>query len=376
MAGGAKLPEQDWEWITAPGLEDPGSGWSVPVLAEGLLRRAVREGASDLHGEPGAHDVSIRLRCSGELTELKRVSRDIWPSLVQRLKLLAGLDIADQRRPQDGGWSLNVDHRSIDIRLSTMPTLHGEAVVARLLERDRALLSLDQLGFSPHVLRALRRVLAQPWGLTVFTGPTGSGKTTSLYALLHELTGENLSLLTLEDPIEYRLDGLRQTAINEAAGLSFAVGLRALLRQDPDVILIGEIRDGETARLALRAALSGKRVLTTLHAGDTLGVMPRLLELGLERSLLAGALCGVVSQRLVRKRGGQERVAVGEVLEIDESLRDLILAGAPRAAWRQALARMGFVHLAEDAQMRLTAGELDPDSLARVLDVTPQEAAA
>ncbi len=270
-------------------------------LAASLLKQALARRASDMHLDPGAEILRVRIRVDGILEELCCLPLVQHSTLVTQLKVASGMDIAEKRVPQDSRLSFNYDGQAVDVRLATLPTISGEKLALRFLVRDAALLSLDNLSFSKHNLACWRKLMQQPNGLVLLTGPTGSGKTTTLYAALGELDARSLNIVTLEDPVEYQLPGINQIAVNRKAGLDFATGLRALVRQDPDVIMLGEIRDEETAAMAVHAALTGHLVLSTLHTNDALGAVYRLLDMGIADYLLAAALRGVLAQRLVRR---------------------------------------------------------------------------
>jgi type IV pilus assembly protein PilB len=276
------------------GREDP-----IIRLVDAILEQAVIQGASDIHWEPQEDDFVIRFRIDGRLGLKCRLSPDIARSILSRLKVMAGLDIAERRLPQDGRILLEVRNRRIDLRLSTLPTVHGEKIVVRILDPETAKRSLDMLGMSTQVEAGVRNLMKKPHGLILITGPTGSGKTTTLYALMRELRAEIYNLVSIEDPVEYRLAGVNQIQVH-SHGLSFAKGLRSILRQDPDIIMIGEIRDQETARMAVTAALTGHLVVSTLHTNTAALALTRLLDMGIEPYLLAAAVIGILSQRLVR----------------------------------------------------------------------------
>ena len=266
-----------------------------------VLEQAVRAGASDIHFEPFEHECRVRCRIDGALREWPPPPASLALPVTSRLKVLANLDIAERRVPQDGRIQLGVGGRSVDLRVSTLPTQFGESVVLRVLDNERsASIGLDSLGLAPSVLEELRRVIRRPSGIVIVTGPTGSGKTTTLYACLREINEAGAKLLTIEDPVEYELEGVMQVAVNSAAGLTFAAALRSFLRQDPDVVMVGEIRDLETAHVAIQAALTGHLVLTTLHTNDAAGAVTRLTDLGVEPYLVAASLEAVLAQRLVR----------------------------------------------------------------------------
>lgn len=273
----------------------------VVRLINALLLEAIRERASDIHIETEEKRLVVRLRVDGILRLVLEPKRALAPLLVSRIKVMARLDIAEKRQPQDGRVSLRVGPHEIDVRVSTIPSQFGERVVLRLLDRDQARLGLDRLGMSARDAEVFARLLARPSGMVLVTGPTGSGKTTTLYAALDRLNDRTRNIMTVEDPIEYSLDGIGQVQVNPQAELGFARGLRAILRQDPDVIMVGEIRDRDTAQIAAEAAMTGHLVLSTLHTTTAIGAVSRLIDLGVERFLLAPMLVGLVAQRLVRR---------------------------------------------------------------------------
>ncbi|MBF8721634.1 GspE/PulE family protein [Pseudomonas guariconensis] len=270
-------------------------------LINGLFGQALRQRASDIHIETFEQTLVVRLRIDGHLREVLRPPRALSAMLVSRIKVMARLDIAEKRQPQDGRITLRAAGREVDVRVSTLPGIHGERVVMRVLDKQTSLLALDNLGMTEAVLHGLRSCLARPNGIVLSTGPTGSGKTTTLYACLNSLNDGSRNILTVEDPVEYAIAGIGQTAINPRAGLTFASGLRAILRQDPDVIMLGEIRDRETAQIAVQASLTGHLVLSTLHTNSAVGAVTRLRDMGVEPFLIASSLRGVLAQRLVRR---------------------------------------------------------------------------
>ncbi|EKT4467440.1 Flp pilus assembly complex ATPase component TadA [Pseudomonas putida] len=270
-------------------------------LINGLFAQALRQRASDIHIETFEQSLVVRLRIDGHLREVLRPPRALSAMLVSRIKVMARLDIAEKRQPQDGRITLRAAGREVDVRVSTLPGIHGERVVMRVLDKQASLLALDNLGMTEAVLHGLRGCLARPNGIVLSTGPTGSGKTTTLYACLNSLNDGSRNILTVEDPVEYAIAGIGQTAINPRAGLTFASGLRAILRQDPDVIMLGEIRDRETAQIAVQASLTGHLVLSTLHTNSAVGAVTRLRDMGVEPFLIASSLRGVLAQRLVRR---------------------------------------------------------------------------
>jgi general secretion pathway protein E len=269
-------------------------------LINALLAEAIRENASDVHIETFEKDLIVRFRVDGVMREVVKPKRELAPLLVSRIKVMARLDIAEKRIPQDGRISLRIGGREVDVRVSTMPASNGERVVLRLLEKQAGRLRLESLGMSPENLTLLRDIVHRPHGIFLVTGPTGSGKTTTLYASLAELSTQTINILTVEDPIEYNLPGIGQTQVNTKADMTFARGLRAILRQDPDVVMVGEIRDIETAEVAVQASLTGHLVMSTLHTNTAVGAMTRLIDMGVEPFLLSSSLVGMLSQRLVR----------------------------------------------------------------------------
>lgn len=369
-------------------------------LAWSLVEQAVAACASDLHLEPMRDAVRVRIRVDGLLRELVRLPLVAHSTLVTQLKVAANMDIAEKRVPQDGRIALELDGRSVDLRLSTLPTTLGEKIAIRLLAQQE-LLQLEELGFTQANLACYRRLFTQPNGLILLTGPTGSGKTSTLYATLAELDEATRNIITLEDPVEYSLPGINQVAVNRRSGMTFAKGLRAIVRQDPDVIMLGEIRDEETAGIAVQAALTGHLVLSTLHTNSAAGAVYRLLDMGIAPYLLAAALRGVVAQRLVRRlcpacrrqrtataaehgflgaatvweqqgceqcqaAGYRGRVAVQEVLPLTTSLQQLVLQRAPVEELEQAARAEGLRSLAEDAAAKALDGLTTVQELWRV----------
>lgn len=269
--------------------------------ADNIIAQAVQSGASDIHLEPMENGGRVRLRTDGVLHEEAELAKPVMQGVVSRIKVLAGMDIAEKRLPQDGSIRLELDGRSVDLRISTLPTILGEKAVIRILDRERFNLKLDELNFTTANLKLYRSLYSFGSGVVLLTGPTGSGKTTTLYATLSELNNSGRNIVTIEDPVEYRIAGISQVAVNEKAGLTFASGLRSILRQDPDIMMIGEIRDINTAQTAIHAALTGHLVFSTLHTNSAAGAVVRLVDMGIEPFLVASALRGVVAQRLVRR---------------------------------------------------------------------------
>ncbi|HTL29113.1 MAG TPA: ATPase, T2SS/T4P/T4SS family [Tepidisphaeraceae bacterium] len=282
-------------------LEQAAGDSPVIKLVNYCIYNAVKEGASDIHIEPSESSLRIRYRIDGRLTEKLRPPSLMQAAVASRIKIMAGLDISERRLPQDGGIHVMMDKRPIDLRVSTMPGKHGEKVVIRIIDNDKASVNLERLGFNYETLKQWRKLISMPNGIVLVTGPTGSGKSTTLYAVLQELNADDVNICTIEDPVEYNLQGVNQFQVNEKAGFTFASALRSLLRQDPDIVMVGEVRDGETAKLATQAALTGHLVLSTLHTNDAPGAITRLFNLGIEPYLVGATVTGVLAQRLVRK---------------------------------------------------------------------------
>jgi type IV pilus assembly protein PilB len=286
------------EMDTAPDIED-----DAPVIrmVNSILQQAVQVTASDIHIEPLEHDVRVRFRIDGELVEVFTLPKKSFAAIVSRIKIMGNLDISEKRIPQDGRTRMIIEGREIDFRISSLPSIHGEKMVLRILDRTHALMSLQDLGFSTVNLEKIAALIRRPHGMIVVTGPTGSGKTTTLYSILTEINVAESNIVTLEDPVEYSLVGINQVQINNKAGLTFPAGLRSILRQDPDIIMVGEMRDTETAELGVRAALTGHLFFSTLHTNSASGTIARMVNMGVENYLLSSSLIGVVSQRLIRR---------------------------------------------------------------------------
>jgi type IV pilus assembly protein PilB len=363
----------DAEPAPSPAPTTPAEPASAPVitLVDSLLHRAVRDRASDLHFEPVGESLQVRLRVDGVLSLLPPVPSGIEAAVVSRLKVLANLDLAEHRLPQDGRIRFAAEGRAVDLRISTLPTWCGESVVLRVLDPGAVRTGLDELGLPPDILAGFSAAIARPHGLVLVTGPTGAGKTTTLYAALRRLNQSDVRIITVEDPVEYEIDGVMQVTVNPAAGLGFGPALRAMLRQDPDVIMVGEIRDEETARTAVQAALTGHLVLSTLHTNDAVGAVTRLLDLGVEPYLVAAALEGVLAQRLVRRLDpatGELRGRTGafEWMCVDEPWRDLVAAGATGTELRRHCLAQGLRPLATEARRLVAEGFTTADEAARV----------
>ncbi|WP_283408554.1 type II secretion system ATPase GspE [Anoxynatronum buryatiense] len=273
----------------------------VVKLLNSVIRQAIKMKASDIHIEPLERSLRVRFRIDGDLQEIMKPQKASHSAVVTRIKIMGKMDIAEKRVPQDGRVEMEIDGREIDMRLAVMPTVYGEKIVIRLLDRSAILLSKDQLGFNDNNMKTFDRIIQHPHGIILVTGPTGSGKTTTLYTVLQELNKIDKNIITVEDPVEYRINGINQSQVNVKAGLTFASGLRSILRQDPDIIMIGEIRDTETAQIAVRAAITGHLVLSTLHTNDTVSTISRLIDMGIEPFLVSSSVVGIMAQRLVKR---------------------------------------------------------------------------
>ncbi len=380
----------------------------TPIVrtADLLLAQAVRDRASDIHLEPEADALRVRLRIDGVLHESMRLPRDVHAPLVSRFKVMSGMNIAEKRRPQDGQISTEVEGKRVDLRAATSDSVHGEMMVLRVLDKSVSLMSLRELGFSPAALERHIRLLRSPFGMVLVSGPTGSGKTTTLYASVNMLNDAERNIVTIEDPVEYQFDGINQIQVNEKADITFATGLRSLMRLDPDVILVGEIRDSETARIACQSALTGHLVLSSIHANDAVGVLMRLTDLDIEAFLIASSLIGVVAQRMVRrvctycatdaKPGVEEqavyeaevgealevvkrgtgcnlcaetgflgRIGVYEVLYLNEDIRRLLLAGASANTIREQAIADGMIPMRRDGMLKVKQGVVTPAEILR-----------
>jgi len=388
------------------------SGYSHPVvrLMDALLADATLRGASDIHFEPETHFLRIRYRIDGVLRQVRVLHLRYWPAMVVRLKVMAGMNIAETRAPQDGRISLTISGRQVDYRSAVQPMIHGENFVLRILDRARGLVPIDGLGLSDRQLTLLQLMLARPEGILLVTGPTGSGKTTTLYSILGHLNQEGVNIMTLEDPVEYPMPMIRQTSISEVTKMDFAEGIRSMMRQDPDVILVGEVRDHDTAEMAFRAAMTGHQVFSTLHTNSAIQSIPRLLDLNIKTNVLAGNVIGIVAQRLVRTLcpkckvpgtpseveatllrlepgeslsifrpagcpacdhlGYKGRMAIFELLKFDKGLDELITKNASINAMNEYAISRGFVSMAEDGLRRVRDGLTTVDEVSRVVDLT------
>jgi type II secretion system protein E len=380
---------------------------AVVQMVNLILSQAVRDSASDIHVEPYEREVRVRYRLDGILHDLIKPPKRMHAALVSRLKILAELNIAERRLPQDGRIKLTIAGRQIDVRISIVPTVYGERAVMRILDKANAVFGLEDVGMSPEILGSFRKLIRQPHGMILSTGPTGSGKSTTLYGALTELTSVTTNILTIEDPVEYQVFGIGQIQVRPAIGLTFASGLRSIVRQDPDILMVGEIRDHETAEIAIHAALTGHMVFSTLHTNDAAGAITRLLDMGVEPFLAASSIIGVMAQRLVRRNcstcsvpvkepesalwplgiadghghtlmrgrgcdkcqgtGFKGRTGLFEFLVIDEKVQHLITERASAGAIKNhAIANNGLRTLLEDGRRSVLAGRTTPEEVLRV----------
>ncbi len=379
-------------------------------LVDAILVDAIKCSASDIHFEPEGNFLRIRYRMDGKMVQIRSFHKEYWPAVVVRIKIMAGMNIAETRNPQDGRVSYFVLGRDIDFRVATHPTIFGENIVMRILDKHKALLPLDKLGFSPHNENLLLKLLHKPEGIIIVTGPTGSGKTTTLYSVLNFINSIDINIMTLENPVEYQLPMLRQSDVKEDKGMDFVSGIKSLLRQDPDVIFVGEIRDEATANMAMRAAMTGHKVFSTLHTNDAFGAIPRLVDIGIPPHLLSGTLICVISQRLLRKlcvkckiqkpvteaeskilgiehstdtivyvhqgchecsgTGYKGRIATHEIFPVDKGMDELISTGATRKSMVAYAIEKGFVPILQDGINKVFDGITDIDEIIRILDVT------
>jgi len=404
LVGGIEVEEVDVtheEAAEIGHLRDMAREAPIIQLVNLLISRAIEIGASDIHLEPFENLFRVRYRKDGVLFDAESPPKGLEAAILSRLKIMSRMDIAERRLPQDGRFRLKYQGRDIDFRVSTLPNLFGESMVIRILDRERVILDLNRLGFPPETLAVFDRLIHKPYGMILVTGPTGSGKTTTLYAALNRINSVEKKIITVEDPVEYRMAGVIQMQVKPDIGLTFARSLRHIVRQDPDIILVGEIRDRETAEIAIHAALTGHLVFSTLHTNDAPGAITRLLEMGIEDYLLASALLGVLAQRLVRllcpecktpvtasaggalgveagtvfmgrgceacaHTGYQGRTGIYELLVIDDLIRRLILQHADATALKNAAQKQGMQTLAADGWAKVRAGLTSPQEVFRV----------
>lgn len=375
-------------------------------LVNAVVMDAIKLKASDIHFEPEGAFTRLRYRIDGILSQVCVFHSIYWPAICVRLKVMAEMNIAECRRPQNGRITFYIGPREIDLRVASHPTVHGENIVVRILDKSRSLLTLDELGYSEKVIAQIKKVLQKPAGLFIITGPTGCGKTTSLYSMLSYISTPYLNIMTLEEPVEYQLPLIRQSNIREQKGMGFADGIRSILRQDPDIILIGEVRDPETAQMALRAAMTGHRVFSTLHTNDALGSIFRLIDLSISRSMLAGNLIAVVAQRLLRKlcfmcrqerkmnseealllkldsprshfipkgcdlcrgTGYNGRLAISEIVVFDQEFDEILITTFSKSSLKILAQKKGFTSMVQDACHRILVGDTSLEEALQTVD--------
>lgn len=385
--------------------------YSHPIvrLVNAIVFEAVKMGVSDIHLEPEENFIRIRHRLDGDLATYHTIHREYWNAIAQRIKIISGMNIADKMMPQDGRFGINIGGREADFRVSTLPTVHGENIVMRILDKSAGIVPLEELGFSEHNMKLVQKALARPEGIIIVTGPTGSGKSTTLYSMLNSINTIDVNIMTLEDPVEYSLGLIRQANVREASGFTFSEGIKALLRQDPDVIFIGEVRDKVTAEQAIKASMTGHQVFTTLHTNDSFGAIPRLTDLGMKPGMIAGSIIAVLAQRLVRKlcpkcreaytaseeecrllgvdpakaptiyrakgceacagQGYKGRIAVAEILYMDEDIDDVIAANGHKSEIRALARQKGFKSMVDDAILKVMEGTTSLDQVARTVNL-------
>ncbi|MHB8071044.1 MAG: GspE/PulE family protein [Candidatus Cryosericum sp.] len=397
-------------------LREMGQDAPVIRLVNTIITQAIVERASDIHVEPQKDHLRVRYRVDGILLEKQKLPRNIQAGVLSRIKIMSNMDIAERRKPQDGRISLRIDNKAIDFRVSSLPTIYGEKIVMRILDKSSAMVPLENLGFLNDTLSLFNNVISQPYGMIIISGPTGAGKTTTLYSVLNRLNMPGKNIVTVEDPVEYQMDGLNQVQVNVKADMTFANGLRSILRQDPNIILIGEIRDGETAQIAIESALTGHLVLSTLHTNDAPSVATRLIDMGIEPFLIASSLIGATAQRLARKicpdckqpyvppasaleglglstRGKLEdvtfykgagcakcggsgyrgRTGIHEMMRVDDELRRLILHKASARDISQAARSHGMRTLLEDALVKAREGIITLEEVLRVVSTVESD---
>ena len=407
------LNELDTGKIDYQSLQAGNDEYSQPLvrLVDAILADAVKRSASDIHFEPEDGFLRIRYRIDGVLRQISTLHRNYWSGIAVRLKVMAGMNIAETRAPQDGRISLTLAGRNVDFRVSSQPITHGENIVLRILDRKKGIVPLEQLNLTDEALSKIKIMMARPEGIILVTGPTGSGKTTTLYSLLNYRNSESVNIMTLEDPVEYPMQMIRQSSLNESAKLDFANGIRSIMRQDPDIILVGEIRDEETAEMALRAAMTGHQVYSTLHTNSAIGAVPRLFDIGIVPDIMAGNIIGVIAQRLVRRlcthcrqpyepepveltilglaqaddkpalyraqgcercdhQGYKGRMALMEILKMDPDIDELIARRATQRELYKMARNKGFKSLADDGVRHVLAGTTSLDEVSRVVDLT------
>lgn len=404
LAGDASAAKKNLETLN----EDEAYSHPIVRLVNAVVFEAVKMGASDLHFEPEENFIRLRYRVDGDLVTVHTLHKEYWSGICQRLKIMSEMDIADKLAPQDGRFNLNVGGREADFRVSCLPTVHGENIVLRVLDKSASIVPMEKLGFSEHNLKLIKKCQSRPEGIIIVTGPTGSGKSTTLYSMLNAINTPDVNIQTLEDPVEYSLGLIRQTHVRDGGGFSFGEGVKALLRQDPDIIFIGEVRDKVTAEQALKAAMTGHQVYTTLHTNDCFGAIPRLMDLGIQPGMLAGAIIATFAQRLVRRlcqkckkeavateeeckllgvdpknppkiwhpggcpdcgnQGYKGRVGCVEILYMDDEMDDIIASGGHKSVLKAAARKKGFKSMVDDGILKILEGTTSLPAVTSVLN--------
>jgi len=392
--------------ITSSAAENPQESSGILKLIEIILKTSILARASDIHIEPTENNCIVRSRIDGMLTETFIFDKDIYPPLASRMKLLSNMDIAEKRKPQDGRFSATILGREYDFRISALPTINGESIVIRILDKSKVMIKIEDLGMQPATYAKFAQAMRTPYGIIFVTGPTGSGKTTTLYAALNAIKSVQSKIITVEDPVEYQLNLTQQVQVNEKANLTFASALRSILRQDPDIIMIGEVRDTETLRIAVQAALTGHLVFSTLHTNDAISAVTRVVDMGIEPYLISGSLIAIEAQRLVRKlcpycktkytlpktaldeiqamlpedyqfykhngcekcsqTGYLGREMISEILPISEKISSMIAQGASKSEIKEQAIKEGFCDMYQDGITRAAKGITSLDEIARV----------
>jgi len=400
--------KQTYELADFTGIDDQFGDevTNAPVvrLVTSVIQHAIKTNASDIHIEPSEYEMRIRYRIDGELQEAMKTSKAAHQAIVTRIKIMGQMDIAEKRLPQDGRIEVPIEGGNVDLRLSILPTVHGEKIVIRVLGMRNSTYSKSELGFTPENLELFDRIIKSPNGIILVSGPTGSGKTTTLYAIMKELNKPNVNIITVEDPVEYRMEGVNQVQVNNKAGLTFASGLRSILRQDPDIIMIGEIRDSETAQIAIRSAITGHLVLSTIHTNDAASSIVRLVDMGIEPYLVSSAVVGLVAQRLVRKickkcktsyrpehaemmmlklrepqplyrgtgcpacnyTGYSGRTSIHEIIPVNKDIREMVNRGVTSDQIRHIAGRFGYISLRENCSRLVLDGVTTTEELIKV----------
>jgi len=408
------LDEIETGTIESGQFDSPSNDYRQPFvrLLNAILADAVKRGASDIHFEPEEHFLRLRYRIDGVLRPVRNFHRDYWSPLLVRLKVVSNMNIAETRAPQDGRIKIHIYNHPVDFRVSSLPTTDGENMVLRVLDRHKSIVDIHQLGLSDTSLEHLKHIMSRPAGIILVTGPTGSGKTSTLYSMLSWLSSEDINIMTLEDPVEFPLELIRQTSINEVARMDFADGIRSIMRQDPDVILVGEIRDADTASMAFRAAMTGHQVYSTLHSRSAAASIQRLVDMGVSTELMAGNIIGIIGQRLARRlcihcrqkhiatesemkllglntdqpvsvyhptgcdrcqhTGYSGRIAIMEIMPIDARLNQMITQNSSVTEISGYLQSRHFISLADDGRRYILQGKTSLDEICRVIDLTPQ----